>query len=586
MILDSGMAGKRVRASGPGGGYGVEALPTSPAAFAFHFLRTQKLRLAGAILSGLCTILASVCLMAISAYLIERASQRPPILSLMVAITSVRFFGISRGVFRYLDRYLSHDASFGLLGGIRAGVYERLIPLVPGGLRTAGQGEVLSRAVADVDTLQEWFVRGFVPSMVSLLTSAFVVVAATVILPTAGLAILLGLLVATAVIFALAWSSRSLADRELWLRGRLVDGTVSHLRGAADLFAFGAAKAEARKVMDMVEGRDRVLDARARRTAITTALQVALPGLLAAAVGAVAIGALEAGHGGLNPLAVGVLVLGIMAGVETMAALPAAIESWQRGRAAVARLTELTSLPPPVKLRATAPMAAPPARAFRLSVRGLRFSYGESAPVLDGLDLDLRRGDRIVISGRSGSGKTTLANLLLRFLQPAAGSITVDGVDLQTISEVDLRRLIGAATQDAHIFAGSIAANIRVGKNDATDEEVWAALHDAQIDGWVRSLPDGLDTQAGERGATLSGGQRRRIALARSFLAGFPFLVADEPTEGLDGETGRALMETLFDPSRDYGLLVITHRPDLCPPGARYLTLPLRSAANPAGQSE
>jgi ABC-type transport system involved in cytochrome bd biosynthesis fused ATPase/permease subunit len=306
-----------------------------------HFIVGARLRIAGAVAAGVLTILSSVCLLAVSAYLIERASQRPPILSLEVAIVSVRFFGISRGIFRYLDRYLSHDASFRLLGDIRADIYRRLIPLAPAGLDTFGRGDVFARVAADVDTMQEWFVRGFAPLATTIVTAVVLILAAAIILPTAGLALMLALTGAALAILLVAGSGGESEACELELRGELTSKTVEYIHGIADLTAMGAAVRMAARIEDLENRRAGLTAARSRRNAFAAAVQSALPGLVAALLGAVAIAALA---GGLNPLQVGVLVFGGMGAAECVMAVSPAIAAWERGHAAAARLAGLSSL--------------------------------------------------------------------------------------------------------------------------------------------------------------------------------------------------------------------------------------------------
>jgi ABC-type bacteriocin/lantibiotic exporter with double-glycine peptidase domain len=203
-----------------------------------------------------------------------------------------------------------------------------------------------------------------------------------------------------------------------------------------------------------------------------------------------------------------------------------------------------------------------------MTISNVSFRYEPSSPyVLRDVSLDLAVGEQVLIVGPSGVGKSTLASLLLRLLSPDGGHIAFDGADFATVTEESVRRTCGAATQHAHLFTGTILENVKLARPDATDPEVRSALEDARLTAWVDALPLGWDTQVGEHGSAVSGGQRRRIALARACVAGFPFLIADEPTEGLDDPTARALMETLFSQSSGRALVLITHRPDLCPPG-------------------
>lgn len=527
-----------------------------------RFLAAQWWRVVAAVLAGVLTILSSVALLSVSAWLIERASQRPPILTLMVAIVAVRFFGIGRGVFRYTDRYLAHDASFRLLAGIRGEIYRSLIPLAPAGLHDLGHGDLLSRIAADVDTVQEWFVRGFAPVCVSVVTLLVIAAGAAIILPAAGVAVLL-LLAGAGLLAASTGRTRNAhAAEEMRLRGAVTAETVGYIQGIGDLVAMGAAGSMAQRIEEEERKRDRLALHRAHRGALAMGLQTALPGLLAAALGAIALGRIAAGAG-LDPLMIGVLVFGGMAAAECIAALPGAVESWERGLAAAGRLAALEARPLPVSSSGLTELSRRPRR---LEVSSLTFDYGDGkGPVLNDVSLRIARGERVVIVGPSGAGKTTLAALLLRFLAPQHGSISLDGFDLENLTEGTVRQSIGAATQYAHLFAGTIRDNILLARPGAGDGDLRRVAGQAQLMEWIDSLPEGWTTEVGERGVAVSGGQRRRIALARALLADFPFLIADEPTEGLDDAAARAAMQDLFAATDDRGLIVITHRPDLCP---------------------
>lgn len=542
--------------------------PLSTRRLMLRFLLAQRWRIVGAVAAGAMTIIASVCLLAISAYLIERASERPPILSLEIAIVSVRFFGISRGVFRYLDRLLSHDASFRLLGDIRADVYRTLIPLAPAGLQDAGRGELLQRVVADVDTLQEWFVRGISPICAGSLAAVIIVVSSLFILPAAGLALSCVLLVAAAVTVATTRTGGIVARSEMRLQGAVTEGTVNYVQGIADLVAMGSAATMAAQIETHDRARTRFWARRAGRNGIAAAIQTSLPGVAAVVLTGVGIASLAAG---LNPLQIGVLCLGGMAAAECVAGVPDAVGAWERGHVAARRLAALRELPPPVGSRGSRTLGRP---AQRLDVVGVSFRYRDRTPyVLDAVSLDVRVGEAVVIVGRSGAGKTTLANLLLRFSSPESGSIRFDDVDLAFLSEHDVRQQICAATQDAHLFAGTIRQNILLARPESSDEAIRTAAEGAQLTEWIDTLPAGWETDVGDLGGEVSGGQRRRIALARALLTCCPFLVADEPTEGLDTPTARAVMNTLFSAAGERGLVLITHRLDLCPRADRVYRL-------------
>ncbi|NUR90961.1 MAG: ATP-binding cassette domain-containing protein, partial [Nonomuraea sp.] len=231
----------------------------------------------------------------------------------------------------------------------------------------------------------------------------------------------------------------------------------------------------------------------------------------------------------------------------------------QRVRRSAERVYEVLDAPEPVR-EPEQPLQAPTSP-FPVVLKGLTARYeGQDRDALDGLDLTLHQGRRIAVVGQSGSGKTTLAQVLLRFLDPDAGSYTLAGVDAHAVDGDDVRRLVGLCAQDAHLFDSSVRENLLLARKDATEGDLRDALARARLLDWADSLPDGLDTLVGEHGARLSGGQRQRLALARALLADFPVLVLDEPAEHLDLPTADALTADLLAATEGRTTLLITHR--------------------------
>ncbi|MFE4977636.1 thiol reductant ABC exporter subunit CydD [Kitasatospora sp. NPDC056651] len=520
-------------------------------------------RLALSILLGALALGCAVALMATSGYLISRASQMPPVLYLMMAVTSVRAFGIGRSVFRYAERLVSHDAVLRTLGTLRAAVYRRLSALAPAGLPAFRRGDLLSRLVADVDAIQDHYLRWRLPAAVAGVVALASTVAVAAFLPAAGLVLGFGLLLAGVLVPALAarWSAGA-ERRQAPARGRLATTVVDAFTGTAELTVAGALPGR----LAAVRTADAALTRLAARSAATTALGTGLIALLTGltVTAAAAVGVQGVRDGLLAPVCLAVVVLTPLAAFEAVTGMPLAVQARQRSRAARARLDEVLDAEPPVGEPAE-PVALPE-RPLPVAVRGLTVRHpGQPVDALAGVDLDLAAGRRIAVVGPSGSGKTTLAQALLRFLEPSAGTVRfADGrpqaVDGRALAGEDVRRVIGLCAQDAHVFDSSLRENLRLARPDAGEEELRAALAAARLLEWTEGLPDGLDTMVGEHGARLSGGQRQRLALARALLADFPVLVLDEPAEHLDLPTADALTADLLTATEGRTTVLITHR--------------------------
>ncbi|MFJ2779358.1 thiol reductant ABC exporter subunit CydD [Kitasatospora sp. NPDC087315] len=520
-------------------------------------------RLALSVLLGSLALGCAVALMATSGYLISRASEMPPVLYLMMAVTSVRAFGIGRSVFRYAERLVSHDAVLRTLGTLRAAVHRRLTVLAPAGLPAFRRGDLLSRLVADVDAVQDHYLRWRLPAAVAAVVSLASAVALGLFLPAAGVVLGLGLLLAGAVVPALAarWSAGT-ERRQAPARGRLATAVVDTFTGTAELTVAGALPGR----LAAVRSADSALTGLAARSAATTALGTGLiallTGLTVAAAAAVGVQGVRAGA--LAPVCLAVVVLTPLAAFEAVTGMPLAVQARQRSRAASARLREV--LDAPAVVAEPAAPAALPGQPLPIAVRGLTVRHpGQAESALTGVDLDLAAGRRIAVVGPSGSGKTTLAQALLRFLDQTAGTVTLaagrpPAVDSRELAGDDVRRVIGLCAQDAHVFDSSLRENLRLARPAATEDELRAALAAARLLDWTDTLPAGLDTMVGEHGARLSGGQRQRLALARALLADFPVLVLDEPAEHLDLPTADALTADLLAATAGRTTVLITHR--------------------------
>ncbi|MEU2155488.1 thiol reductant ABC exporter subunit CydD [Streptomyces sp. NPDC019396] len=515
-------------------------------------------RLVLALLLGSLALGSAVGLMAVSGWLISRASEQPPVLYLMVAVTATRAFGIGRAVFRYAERLVSHDAVLSMLAELRVTVYRRLERISPAGLRDTRRGDVLSRLVADVDALQDYWLRWLLPVGTAVIVGALSAGFTAWLLPEAGAVLAGGLLIAGVAVPMVsgAWARRaehSMAPARGVLAARIVD----LLRGTAELSVTGALGSR----VDAV----READARLTRIASRTASAGALGGALSALAGGLTVvlaayaGVMAVHSGRIEGVELAVVVLTPLAAFEAVTGLPLAVRYRQRVLRSAERVFEVLDAPVPVHEPGDA--APAPSSAFPLHLRGLAARHaGQEGDALSGFDLSLTEGRRVAVVGASGSGKTTLAQVLLRFLDAREGSYTLGGTDATALDGDTIRRFVGLCAQDAHIFDSTIRENLRLARTDASEAGLRTALAGARLLEWVDGLPDGLDTLVGEHGARLSGGQRQRLALARALLADFPVLLLDEPAEHLDLATADALTADLLAATQGRTTVLITHR--------------------------
>ncbi|MEU6258671.1 thiol reductant ABC exporter subunit CydD [Streptomyces sp. NPDC047043] len=518
----------------------------------------RRSRLTLALLLGSLALGSAVGLMATSGWLISRASQQPPVLYLMVAVTATRAFGIGRAVFRYAERLVSHDAVLRMLADTRVAVYRRLERLAPAGLRSTRRGDLLSRLVADVDALQDYWLRWLLPAGAAAIVSAGSVAFTAWLLPEAGAALAVGLVAAgVGVPLVTSAVARRAEHRLAPARGVLATRVTDLLTGTAELTVAGALPARTAEARRADGTLTRIASRAATATALGDGLTALISGLTVAATALV--GAQAVADGRLGGVTMAVVVLTPMAAFEAVLGLPLAAQYRQRVRRSAERVYEVLDAPEPVR-EPERPRQAP-ASPFPVVLNGLTTRHaGQDREALAGLDLTLDQGRRIAVVGSSGSGKTTLAQVLLRFLDADAGSYTLAGVDAYALDGDDVRRLVGLCAQDAHLFDSSVRENLLLAKKDATEDELRDALKRARLLDWADSLPEGLDTLVGEHGARLSGGQRQRLALARALLADFPVLVLDEPAEHLDLPTADALTADLLAATEGRTTLLITHR--------------------------
>ncbi len=515
-------------------------------------------RFALSVLLGAGAVLAAVGLLAVAGVLISRSALRPAtLLSLTTLTVSIRALAISRALLRYCERLVSHDLALRVLADLRVRFFERLAPLVPEGLRGLRGGDVLSRFVADVDSLQDLYLRALGPPLIAAVVIAVVGIFLLVVLPLGAVVLVAALLLAAIAVPALAGAATGASNRrQAPARASLATELIDVVQGAPELAVYGREDDFAARVAAADAQLMRIQRRDARVAGLASGFGVLIAG--AALVGVAALGVHATSSGALDGILLAAVVFIAIGSFEAVMPLPDAAQRLGACASAAERLEDVTEAPVVVRDPA-APRPIPGSGDLVADAVGVRFADRASA-ALEGVSMRVPAGGRVAIVGPSGAGKTTLARLLVRFRDPDAGAVAIGGLDVRAATQSDLRRAVRLASQDAHLFTTTIRQNVLLANPQADDAAVLAALGRAGLGDWVAALPAGLDTPVGEDGAEVSGGQRRRIALARAFVADARFLVLDEPTAHLDPAGARELLRSLGDDRADTrGVLVISH---------------------------
>jgi len=537
---------------------------TDPLWRAVALLDVDRRRFALSALLGTLALGCAVALAAVSAWLITRASQMPPVLTLSVATVGVRAFGIGRGLFRYLDRLVSHDVALRGMTTLRTTLYQRLATGRPEATLAVRRGDLLARVGADVDAVGDVVVRGLLPATVALVLGVGTVAAMAAFLPVSAAILALCLVLAGVVAPWLAQrAARATEERAADARSRMAATALGLLDDAGPLAVQGRTADE----LDRLRAADADLAHATDAGAGPAALAAALGNL---AIGIAVLGALLTGipaltAGQIAPVELAVLVLTPLAAFEATSVLPAAAIQVHRSRTAAARLMALLDAadgaPEPVADQQPLPVDVPAGDGPTLIARDLAIGWPGREPLLTGLDLDLRPGRSVAVVGPSGIGKTTLLLTLAGFLPARGGDLLLDGVPLSATDAGARLARLSLTTEDAHVFETTVLENLRVARGSATEDEARAALRTAGLGDWLTGLPDGVQTALGSDARTVSGGERRRLLLARALLSPAPLLLIDEPAEHLDpGTADRLVGDLLGRATDDRGVLVVTHR--------------------------
>ncbi|WP_152352803.1 thiol reductant ABC exporter subunit CydC [Brachybacterium subflavum] len=566
-------------------------------------LEIPRSRMLAAVLAAIATLASSFALAALAAWLVTTAWTMPNVLDLTVAVVGVRALGISRGVFRWLDRVLTHDVALRGVVSLRTNLYSALARRRGDALSRVRRGDLLARLGDDAQELGDLVIRAIVPGLVAVVMTVVVVLTiAPLSLPAAACMLLALVLAGVFAPLAAHREARFTEAAVVETRSELTASGLGVLDDATALRVQGRLNERMEELARAQTAHDAAIDRAALPSALAAASVPAV--MILAVLGSVLAAGGAWRDGGAGAGAIGMLVLLPLSSFEAVTALPAAASQLARTRAAAARLEDAVGPGAPAPERPaddggrghgiTSDAGARPGTggtvgsgagagsagrptALHLSAHALAAGYGQDAVRVHDLDLDVAPGERIAVTGGSGTGKTTLVQTLAGLLEPVAGTVRLGGAALGDLSEDAVRAQAIALLEDAHVFATTVHENLRVARGDVSAPECADALRAVGLEDWVDSLPRGLDTMLGPDGTTVSGGERRRLLLARAVVRAAPITLLDEPTEHLDAARGDDLLRRLLDPADGSLLpvgasaLVVTHRVEAIPAGTTVL---------------
>ena len=509
-----------------------------------------------AVLAGTAALGSAVGLAAVAAWLIAKAAQMPSPADVALAATTVRFFGISRGLFRYVERLASHDTALRGVVNLRERAYARLAGAGADTVLALRRGDIVARMGADLEAVGDAVVRAIIPLGVAVTVSAISVAVVAAILPLAGVVLALCIVLAGGVPAALtARSARIAAAVGTHARAQVSAAALSAMDGAAEHRAWGVAGAALEELRDADAEAERAHELAAGPAAWAAGAQALFSGI--ALIGLVALGVTAARAGDVSGPLAAVVALLPLAAFEAVGAVPAAVQQLYRSSAAARRLADLDHAPAePARPATDAVAPATPASSVTLTLTRLSAAWPGMDPTRP-VSATVPPGGVLAILGRSGVGKTTLLTTIAGALAPAAGAASLDGT---AVTPAHTGTVIAMTAEDAHVFGTTVLENLRVARGDVSEEQAWDALELVGLAAWVRGLPAGLETELGSGGRSVSGGERRRLLLARALLTPAPVHLIDEPAEHLD-ESGAAALRAMVARMRTEGrsVVIVTH---------------------------
>jgi ATP-binding cassette subfamily C protein CydC len=508
-----------------------------------------------ALLLGALTIGSSVGLMATSAWMLSKAALMPSIAELSVAPVMVRFFGVMRAVMRYGERLVSHDVTFRLLAHLRVKFYDTLEPLAPAILSRYRTGDLLSRAVGDIEGLQNIFLRAVAPPLVALISIVATTLFIGIFDPLTALMALAWFIIGAVALPYIAWmGGKRLGAPSVLLQSDMNSLMVEGIQAMGEILIYDDATAETsyqhrlKTLLDDITAHERLS---ARWDALTVMLNVMVVQGAGLAVLFIALARIDG-------ILLATVSLATIATFEAITPLAPAIQTLGENLSAAERLFQLIDTPPAV---VDTVQTSPTPLDGSLIFQNVTFRYThDHPPVFDKQNLTILSGARVAILGESGRGKSTLVTLLARFYDYEAGTVLLGGHDLRQYTQTGARDCIAVMEQRTYLFNTSIKENIRIARPTATDDDIIAVAKIAEIHEFIMGLPQGYDTRIGEDGAQLSGGQRQRVALARAFLRQAPILILDEPVAHLDAVTGNAILDTIFEQAGERTVILLAHQ--------------------------
>ena len=504
-----------------------------------------------------CSIASSISLMAAAAYLIASAALHPFLYKLSLAIVAVRFFGISRAIFRYAERYFSHDATFRILTKLRVWCYQKIEPLAPAKLSEWQSGELFSLLIHNIDTLKDFYLRVLAPPITALtilfaldLILCYYTPWLALLLSTAF--ILIGLVIPLTIYHFNRNNSKALLTEQMQFKTNCID-TIT---GISEVIAFQYANHARQAIKECNQKIAHSQHKTFRINALTDAGANFIANFTLWCMFLLLIPLVQTGQ--ITGVTLAVFTLALQSSFEVVLVLPVVWHYYSESMSAAKQVFAIIESDIPI-IDVPQTKDCLKNQVLDIVVKNLNFSYKNNQQILNDISFHLKAGERIAIVGASGSGKSTLINVLLRFWEYQSGSVKLGDLDYQQSDSETLRTYFNVVAQHTHIFNATLEENLLIANPKASREELEKAIMQAQLSELIATLPDGLQTKVGQNGKLLSGGQRQRLSIARALLKPAPILILDEPTVGLDAITERKVMKTIEQTFAHCTLLLVTH---------------------------